>query len=226
VSALASLRFGNGGALGAPAMKFTLTYDGELRSNGDPRQKWEIRKYLHPQLDELWRIDPALVRLLKFRYVPQGGYWHSEMHHSVMDERKPAEPDPTSIDLCKPIERENRQFVPIVRDSLLLKCGLKITFLRKEEPGRLYQAGDLDNRLKTLFDALSIPNKEQIVDDPTMVGPIYTLLEDDALITKLDVETHRLLSRPNASKHEVRLIIEVTVSVTESRLYNQPFLGG
>ena len=207
-------------------MKFTLTYDGELRSNGDHRQKWEIRRHLHPQLEELWQIDPALIRLSRFRYVPPGGYWHSEMHHSVADERTPPQPDENSIDLCKPIERGARQFLPLVRDSLLLKCALKITFLRKEEPGKVYQGGDLDNRLKTLFDALSIPNKDQVIDDPTMTGPIYTLLEDDGLITKLDVETHRLLSRPNASKHEVRLIIEATVSVTESRLYNQPFLGG
>jgi hypothetical protein len=206
-------------------MKFTLTYDGELKSNGDPRQKWEIRKHLHPQLEELWQIDSALIRLMKFRYVPPGGYWHSEVHHS-MDERTPAQSDENSIDLCVPIERGGRQFVPLIRESLLLKCGLKITFLRKEEPGRVYQGGDLDNRLKTLFDALSIPNKDQVIDDPTMAGPIYTLLEDDALITKVDVETHRLLSRPNASKHEVRLIIEATVSVTQSRLYNQPFLGG
>jgi hypothetical protein len=62
-------------------------------------------------------------------------------------------------------------------------------FLRKEEPGRLYQGGDLDNRLKTLFDALSVPNKEQVVDDPTMVEQVYCLLEDDRLITKVDIDT-------------------------------------
>jgi hypothetical protein len=35
---------------------------------------------------------------------------------------------------------------------------LKITLLRPEEPGAIIlQSGDIDNRLKTLFDALSVP---------------------------------------------------------------------
>jgi hypothetical protein len=60
---------------------------------------------------------------------------------------------------------------------------------------------------------------------PQIEEPIYCLLEDDALITGVDISTHRLLSRPRASKYEVRLIIEVDVSVTQSHLYNQAFLG-
>jgi hypothetical protein len=91
--------------------------------------------------------------------------------------------------------------------------------------GQDLSGGDLDNRLKTLFDALSVPNPDQIVDDKTIDDPIHCLLEDDSLITKIDVDSQRLLSRPNASKHEVQLIIEVDVRVTQSRTYNQPFWG-
>ena len=101
----------------------------------------------------------------------------------------------------------------------------KILFLRKENPGRVYQGGDLDNRLKTLFDALSIPNDSQILQDKTIDDPICCLLEDDSLIKRIDVDTQRLLSRPNSSQHEVSLVIEVDVRVTEARLYNHPFLG-
>jgi UPF0288 family protein (methanogenesis marker protein 3) len=115
--------------------------------------------------------------------------------------------------------------VPLVRDSFALKCGLKILFLRKEDPGRVFQGGDMDNRLKTLFDALAIPNKQQIVNDAGTTDPINCLLEDDRLITKVEIDTHRLLSRPNASKHEVHLVIEVDVRVSNSRTYNHPFLG-
>jgi hypothetical protein len=98
-------------------------------------------------------------------------------------------------------------------------------FLRKESPGKIYQGGDLDNRLKTLFDALAIPNVDQIIRGDDFESPIYCLLEDDSLIASLSVETHRLLSQPNASDHEVRLLIEVDVRVTNSRFYNQAFLG-
>jgi hypothetical protein len=98
------------------------------------------------------------------------------------------------------------KFVPLVRDSFALKCALKILFLRKEKPGRVYHGGDLDNRLKTLFDALAIPDDQQIVKDATTMEPVYCLMENDRLITRIDVDTHRLLTAPEASEHTVKLI--------------------
>jgi hypothetical protein len=168
-------------------MKFTLTFDGELRSNGTRAEKWKIRQHLHPQLQELWSIHPPLQTLK--RDLPN---------------------------LCAEIERGGRRFLPLVRDTLALRCSLKILFLRKEDAGRVYQGGDLDNGIKTLFDGLSVPNKDQVIPDQTINDPIYCLVEDDALITGLEISTHRLLSQPAASKHEVRLIIEVDVSVKSS----------
>ena len=115
-----------------------------------------------------------------------------------------------------------------MRERLLLKCGLKILFLRKEPAGRVYQGGDLDNRLKTLFDALSVPQIDQIPQNERSTStsdPIYCLVEDDALITAVSVETHRLLAKPGASKYQVQLVVEVDVGVTQSRQYNQTFLG-
>jgi hypothetical protein len=214
------------GPYGPPFMKFTLTYEGELRSNDDHRRKWEIRKHFHPQLQELWRINPSLVSVEKTRHIPKGGYWKMELHHSEPDARRPPDMNGVELmDLLEPIAAGGRTFLPLVRNSLALQCGLKILFLRKEEPGRVYQGGDLDNRLKTLFDALSVPKPEQVGSDDTIADPIFCLLEDDDLIRRIDVDTQRLLSRPNASVHDVHLVIEVDVRPTESRLYNQPFLG-
>jgi hypothetical protein len=207
-------------------MKFTLTYDGELRSNGGKDQKWEIRKQFHPQLEELWQIDPTLKRVLNDRYLPPGGTFSIDAHHSEPEKPRKKPPNPKHLDLCAPISRGGRKFVPLVRESYLLTCGLKILFLRKEAPGKVYQGGDLDNRLKTLFDALAVPaHPEQVVADASAPDPIYTLLEDDSAITKVEIETHRLLSRPGANTHEVRLIIDVDVRVAQARIYNQPFLG-
>jgi hypothetical protein len=224
-----NVRFQMGGASGPSLMKFTLTYEGELRSNKGPKEKWEIRKVFAPQLEELWRLDPALVMLRKLPYVaatPGVPIW--EIHHSADDlltEGGPLNPEGW-VNVCEPLEVGGRKFLPLVRESLALKCGLKIHFLRKEEPGRVYQGGDIDNRLKTLFDALSMPNRDQMVDDPTATDPIHCLLENDTLIAGLAIETGRLLGRPNASKHEVKLTIEVDVRVMISRTYNQLFLGG
>jgi hypothetical protein len=212
-------------------MKFTLTYDGDLRSNDDYRRKWAIRSQLHPQLRELWEINPALRSVMRQRYVPaKGGWLFWASHHEEDQEGSgPKEPEMADLgetrDLCEPMTVKGRQFFPLVRNSLALRCGLKIMFLRKEPPGRVYQGGDIDNRLKTLFDALSMPKPEQMMEDASIEDPIYCLLEDDGLISKLEVETHQLLSRPNASKHEVHLVIEVDVRVIDSRAYNQAFLG-
>jgi hypothetical protein len=98
-------------------------------------------------------------------------------------------------------------------------------FLAQGKPRQSISRGDIDNRLKTLFDALAVPNQDQIVADPDVADPVYCLLEDDSLIAGLSVETHRLLTRPDSSQHEVRLVIEVDVRVARSRIYNQHFLG-
>lgn len=115
------------------------------------------------------------------------------IHHSVAVSSSENRPEWPHVDLCSKIEVGGRKFLPLVRDALALRCGLKVLFLRKENPGRVYQGGDMDNRLKTLFDSLSIPNADQIVDDPDLEEPIYCLLEDDRLISGLSVETDRLL---------------------------------
>jgi hypothetical protein len=41
-------------------MEFRLTYEGPLASDGDATEKQRIRRHLHPQLRELWRVDPHL----------------------------------------------------------------------------------------------------------------------------------------------------------------------
>jgi hypothetical protein len=71
------------GPYGPSFMKFTLTYQGELRPNDDSRRKWQIRKYFHPQLEELWRVHPSLQSVEERRQIPIGGYWFIERHHTV-----------------------------------------------------------------------------------------------------------------------------------------------
>jgi hypothetical protein len=212
-------------------MRFTLTFDGELPSNGDRKEKWDIRKQFHPQLEELWRTDHALKDAERNRIIPRNVLWSvAERYHGSDDYTNTsgwlnALSSVDKVDLCESITRGGRQFKPLVRETFALKCALKIVFLRKEEPGRVYQEGDLDNRLKTLFDALAVPDNQQVLDDPTLSDPICCLLEDDSLITRIDVDTRRLLSRPNSSQHEVHLLVEVDVRVTNARTYNQCFMG-
>jgi hypothetical protein len=65
-------------------MKLTLTYDGELGSNSNYRDKWEIRKKISPQLEELWQGHYALKALQRHRYVSTtDAYMKWEIHHSA-----------------------------------------------------------------------------------------------------------------------------------------------
>jgi hypothetical protein len=218
-------------------MKFTLTFDGELPSTGNgsrkTEKKWEIRKHFAPQLEELWQTHAAL-RQVKDGFIvwPRPSqYIMSESHHEYDESIIPSAPvtaqrlQAGQIDLCALIEKNGRSFKPIVRKSFALTCSLDVLFMRKESPGKLYQGGDLDNRIKTLLDSFSIPrHKEQMIEDPTIADPIYCLIEDDSLITGIAVRTERLLSR-QIPESTVRLVIDVDVRVSNSRFYNAMFLG-
>jgi hypothetical protein len=209
-------------------MKFTLVFEGPLPPNGGPAEKWAIRKYLSPQLDELWMTHPSLKDAARRRFVPrETPFSFSDIHHTADDQRPFTQVGSDQhIDLCREVERGGRKFWPLVRETFALKCNLGITFLRREDAGRVYQGGDLDNRLKTLFDSLSVPPHEnQIVKDTSIADPIYCLLEDDALIMGADVHTQRLLARSGAGVHDVLLLIEVDVRVVRPRGYNLTFIG-
>jgi hypothetical protein len=218
-------------------MKFTLVYDGDLPSAGNgsrkTAEKAAIRRAFHPQLLELASVNPVLRGALQHSTIPATGQFTvTQKHHSLSEEAPygiaasaQVKAMPTR-DLYAPIQVGDRRFLPIVRESMALVCFLNILFLRKEEPGALVlQGGDLDNRIKTLFDALRMPTADEAKPEPDGFDPMYCLLESDALITGFKLESARLLSRQNSSVHEVRLVIECDVRVTHSRFYNLAFLA-
>jgi hypothetical protein len=105
-------------------------------------------------------------------------------------------------------------FVPLVTEELSLICGIEILFLRPDYPGAVVSSGDIDNRLKTLFDALRMPQIGQLKADAVPSEnekPFYVLLEDDKLISRLSVETDTLLEPigDEMNKSDARLIITV-----------------
>ena len=117
---------------------------------------------------------------------------------------------------------------PIVRGSLHLGCALDITFLRQEEPGKLIlQGGDIDGKIKTLFDALRMPSKdEEAASGIVPTGnPLQCLMESDALITDLSIKTGRLLGARARKVHAVHLTIDVTIKVLRFSIFNQCLIG-
>lgn len=230
-------------------MRFTLHFEGLLPSSGNKGRieaKWNIRKAFDPQLRELWVSHPALRQVEDNRHFPRtGGAVLTQVHHLHPGPVRPplrqetsghlglgsvapiiGEPKPEILDLCEPIEKHGAWFRPLVRENYALHCGLNVTFLRKEPPGRVYQGGDFDGRIKTLVDALAMPqHAEQVLEKNTNAAPIYCLMEDDSMVSGFQVESERLLGDQNNDPSFVRLTILVDVRVRQATIYNQSFLG-
>ena len=112
--------------------------------------------------------------------------------------------------------------LPLITERLALACSLDILFLRRDEPGKIIQSGgDIDNRIKVLFDALRIPrdcNEVAGFSPDADEDPLYCLLEDDTLINEVRVNTDRLLlpMEDGESENDVMLVIHVRTIVTDS----------
>lgn len=217
-------------------MKFTLVYDGPLpptanNSRNSGERKWTIRKKFDPQLRQLWAARHDLIHLRDNSIVSKDGKYIWAQSHPLHPElevaTRPMRPfhAETDINLCEPIHKQSRTFFPLVRKPLALTCGLKVLFLRNEPRGRVFQGGDLDNRIKTLVDALAVPVEDTRYDDPSLIDPVFCLLEDDALVSAFDVRSERLLSPTGTQDTEVRLVIEVDVRISSPRGFNVMFGG-
>jgi len=166
-------------------VEFILTYEGPLASNGRPDQKNEIRRALHPQLKDLWSCSRALDHL-----------------------RTTGE----DSNLLRTID--GHDFIAIVHSFFDFRAKLDILILRPEQPGGIVVAGgDIDNRPKTLFDALACPRgvrdlPKNWIPEPDET-PLHCLLEDDGFISRVNVRTSQLLNPPDPT--HVKLIIEVEV---------------
>jgi hypothetical protein len=211
------------------AMRFHLVYSGSLRASGNkskPEDVRTIRDKFHPQLELLWNSHAALRRLRVSARVLKNlndrfSYW--DPPDSPLFDHDPNEPlKEGHVDLCEPIDRGGNRYIPLVRKSLGLACFLDIMFLRQEDPGELVlQGGDLDNRIKTLFDALRVPDG----DLAQTHNPTYCLLESDTLIDGFRVSTGRLLVPETIHANEVHLAIEVTIKVLRVGNWNQCLMG-
>ncbi len=173
-------------------MDFRLVYRGPLKSSGNDvpkdfqakkEHKHDIRLKLHPQIKQLWNYPPFNSNYGQPNATPYHVQYLNPQHergqHRV----------------------GNYKFVRLVRRDLKLTAELDILLLRREYPGPvLIQGGDLDNRLKTLLDALRVPKElQEIPENFNQKGdedPLFCLLEDDDLITSIKLTSDTLLILP------------------------------
>jgi hypothetical protein len=179
-------------------MYFTLFYDGLLKSRRGTRDKHQLRRHFHGQLKEL--LERKSFSSFK----------------RFLDNQRQESPR----DLHKFVSLGPFCFVPFITERRANVARLQITILTPEEPGQaVTQGGDLDNRIKTLLDALRCPKTldeiqgENPGDDE---DPFFCLLEDDALIVELSVTADRLLrpkENPSNAVVLVRVIPESTLTI-------------
>ena len=204
-------------------MKFRLTYEGKLRPTGnEPKEKLNrlanhkhgIRRHFHKQLKCLWETDKFLS---EYKISPKDWKEQVPAADSLYARWAPASAE--MIPLRKAVEEATEyhrceyRFVPLVLKRFSLLCSLKILFLRRDIPGKAIMAGDIDNRVKTLIDALRMPNNEnELVGDDVepRLGedPFFCLLEDDMQVSGFSVETDTLLD-PKADDKTAKLVITV-----------------
>jgi len=185
-------------------VRFTLTYDGPLLTKEGKAGKQKVREHFHPQLQELWGYEP----------LKNGADMITE--HGW---------DPGGLSILT--TREGQVYAPLASKKLKVSAELDVLLLRGGPAGGVIVGqGDIDNRLKVLFDALSVPPPQQGVPCTDGLGtpqaPLHTLVEDDDMITRVNVVTARWLgSHP---PNEVRVIIHADVRPAGHIYANQLFL--
>lgn len=184
-------------------MRVVLHYRGPLKANAGPAHKHELRRHFHLQLQQLWSQKPL-----------------AELTGALGPLR-----DPALYHFVRPMAPFT--FAPLITEEVNAVAELHITLLRPEPPGGLItQGGDMDNRLKTLFDALSMPPQVNALPPDATPGPdespYFCLLESDALIVSIAVKTEQLLE-PNLDQSIVDATIAVETRVTRHTLGNGLF---
>jgi hypothetical protein len=173
-----------------PLMEFRLLYNGPLPS-------------------ETNRSHPLDKHRIRRAFHPQLKELWSQ--HKILR-------DNTDV-FAQDFERRGFRFIPLVRERLVEICSLDILFLRRDHPGNLIRhGGDIDNRLKVLFDGLRIPESGELPSDAKPEDgedPFFCLLKDDELITEVKVTTDRLFvpKGPDEGIHDVVLVIHVKAYV-------------
>ena len=175
------------------AMEFRLVYGGLLygasRTDTRSSHKNDVRKVFHQQLKHLWNVAP------KLREWMMGNPWKE-----VLKARDY---------LAKYHKFNGTSMVPLVTDGLGVGLKLDILMLRPDQPGMtLMQSGDIDNRLKTIFDALRLPQIGEVFDAGGE-EPFFCLMQNDSTVNHVAVTTDLLLG--DVDVNEVRLIITVTI---------------
>ena len=129
-------------------MRFRLLYEGPLRGNRRrSEEKDRIRLVFSRQLQQLWTD-----------YLPLSSLRREAEHYSAR-------------------EVGGRFFLPMAIKSLTFRCEVDILILSPSRDLGIIRNADIDNRVKTLIDALRLPTQRsevsQVICENTVDHPVY-----------------------------------------------------
>lgn len=160
----------------------TLVYQGPLKSNGRAEHKASLREQFSLQLRKVYERDV--------------------LNENIRDHVQ---------EKCVK-EVAGAKFTSLANKIFGLYARIDVTVLSIDNAGIFSTAqGDIDNRLKTLFDALSIPPESQASSvKSTLPDLTVCLVEDDRLIRDVRVRVGELLL-PVEDKSTVLVFIHATL---------------
>ncbi|UVO53543.1 hypothetical protein [Sphingomonas sp. SUN039] len=163
-------------------MRFSLTFQGDLPPRGSPSQIQNVRAQFDPQMRRLWNTEPLIgsAKFIDPLYMPNDCY--------------------------VPRRIKDTEYVPLVSDKLALRASLSVTLYSSDLPGGMLSHGDIDNRMKTLLDALTIPPIQQAPNLSTNDGRTFCLLDDDRLVSELAIRNERLLTVEVGNRQSLAII--------------------
>jgi hypothetical protein len=182
---------------------FTLTYSGHLPSgNKDSKSevKHAIRQHFSWQIYNKWQRTKALNDYLQMSpplFEHRAGQWCKPQ----------GEDDPNPFFR---VQKCGLTLYPLVTAHNRLSCELEI-WMSVWEPSLLSPSGDIDNRIKVVFDALRLPEYDhEIPEEMRNGGTLYCLLEDDSMIRKFSVEAEESLTSPLVEQLKVTVHLQAT----------------
>lgn len=185
-------------------LEFRLLYQGDLPPSGNrprPKEKHAIRRVFHPQLRRLWSVKPNL-KFLAFEWLKQA----PPEAIKALNEKNLKQEDLGDArfrlglnTMGKFYAKAGYDLVPLVVPELTAQCSIDILVLRPGERIVFDEQGDLDGQVRTIIDALRMP------DNPSETGgaqpeedecPLFCLLQNDKLISEIKVTADELLQLP------------------------------
>jgi hypothetical protein len=188
---------------------FRLLYEGQLLPSGNesrPEEKHAIRRIFHPQLRQLWRVKQS------FRQIAERSFINSLNQTDDYRSWTDFSSQPHS---CEEIQeyrfsagiaaigtkwnKANYDLVPLVVPELSPRCSIEILLLRPEEERTVFRRGDIDGQVRTLLDALRMPNSTGETGNAVPSEdekPLFCLLQDDRLVSEVKVTADQLLMLP------------------------------